>query len=286
MSIWRGKGFKNIIFDSNYEITDYPLWVNACGEDYILMNEEYQVDRVHGRNDYQMLYIKKGYGHFLIKGKMQKVTAPSIVLYKPHERQNYIYEKNKNAYVFWIHFSVSMVEHYLNKYRINYPLMKLSREFPLYEACVNRLLVEIQSEFSADICGALLHTLLIDLSRVYSQTPNEASRSANSTDMLSLMHELMQRTFAEDHTVKHYADMCDLTEIHFIKIFREKFGITPHRYIIHLRIDKASQLLMETTLSVQAIANSVGFENAFYFSRLFKSITNLTPTEFRKKYIC
>ena len=105
--------------------------------------------------------------------------------------------------------------------------------------------------------------------------------------MLSLMYELMQRTFAEGHTVKHYADMCDLTEIHFIKIFREKFGITPHRYIIHLRIDKASQLLMETTLSVQAIANSVGFENAFYFSSLFKSITNLTPTEFRKKkYIC
>lgn len=286
MSIWRGKSFNTIIVDSNYEIANCPLWVNACGEDYILMNEEYQIDRVHGRNDYQILYIKKGYGHFLIKGKMQKVTAPSIVLYKPHERQNYIYEKNKNADVFWIHFSGSMVEHYLNKYRINYPLMKLSREFPLYETCVNRLLVEIQSEFSADMCSALLHTLLIDLSRVYSQTQNELSCTADSTDMLSIMHELMQRTFAENHTVKHYADMCDLTEIHFIKIFREKFGITPRQYIIHLRIDKASQLLMETTLSVQAIANSVGFENAFYFSRLFKSITNLTPTEFRKKYIC
>lgn len=283
MSIWRGKSFRAEVFDSNYEITDFPLWVNACGEDHILMAEDYRIDRPHGRNDYQMLYLKEGYGYFLIQGNIQKVVAPSVVIYKPHEYQHYLYEKNKKTDIFWIHFSGNMVEHYLDKYRINQPFMKLHHAFGLYETCVNRMLVELQTEFSSDLCGALLHTLLIDLSRMYSQTQYQPVRSAGTIDTLSKIHELMQSNFAEHHSIKYYAELCNVTEIHFIKIFRTKFHITPRQYIIQLRVNKAAQLLMETTLSVKTIAMSVGFDNPLYFSKLFKSMTAMTPSEFRQK---
>lgn len=283
MSIWRYKGFRPVIFDSNYAINDYPLWVNACGEDFILMDEEFCVDRPNGRNDYQMLYIKEGFGHFLINGKMQKVNAPSIVIYKPKEHQKYIYEQNKKADIFWIHFSGSMVEEYLNKYRINHHLLRLGTDFVLFETCVNRMLVTLQTEFAADMCCALFHTLLIDISNMYSEAKNHSPHTNSSKDMLLVIYELMQRTFSENYAIKYYADMCDLSEIYFIKIFREKFNTTPRQFINSLRINKASQLLLETSLTVQAIADSVGFENPFYFSRLFRNTTSMTPSEFRKR---
>ena len=99
MSYWRGRGFKENISDSNYEILSQPLWINACGEDYVEhMISDYIVDRPQGRNDYQMLYIKEGNGDFLIDGKTVTVGENQIVIYRPKEPQFYRYAKDKKRW--------------------------------------------------------------------------------------------------------------------------------------------------------------------------------------------
>lgn len=63
--------------------------------------------------------------------------------------------------------------------------------------------------------------------------------------------------------------------------FRQKTGTSPINYFLRMKIRHACGLLAETSLRVEEIANAVGFEDPFYFSRIFRQIMGLSPRKFR-----
>jgi transcriptional regulator GlxA family with amidase domain len=69
--------------------------------------------------------------------------------------------------------------------------------------------------------------------------------------------------------------------------FRSRFaahtGLSPHQYLLQLRLVRARDLLTETDLSVKVIALQTGFEDEHYFSRLFRLKLNLTPSQWRSR---
>ncbi|MBE7012212.1 MAG: helix-turn-helix transcriptional regulator [Ruminococcaceae bacterium] len=84
-------------------------------------------------------------------------------------------------------------------------------------------------------------------------------------------------------TNKTLADQCNISEVHFRKLFTEQFRITPRQYIIDIRINKAKQLLTEGIFKINAVSEKCGFSNPYHFSRLFKEKTGLTPTEYMQQ---
>jgi len=60
-----------------------------------------------------------------------------------------------------------------------------------------------------------------------------------------------------------------------------KTGYTLHEYILQVRVDRAKQMLMDTVLPLKSIAKAVGFRTASHFGEVFKSITSMTPNEYR-----
>ncbi len=66
-------------------------------------------------------------------------------------------------------------------------------------------------------------------------------------------------------------------------VFKEKYGISPMQYLIQKRVEAGQELLGNTDLSVREIARECGFENDFYFSRLFKQVTRISPLAYRKQ---
>ena len=73
----------------------------------------------------------------------------------------------------------------------------------------------------------------------------------------------------------------------FLMIFLGDFLMTiytPNQYLQELRIQKSKELLVSTDLSCQEIAYRIGYDNPVYFSVLFKKMTHLSPTEYRKLY--
>ena len=66
------------------------------------------------------------------------------------------------------------------------------------------------------------------------------------------------------------------------RIFREQFGIPPKQYLMDLKLKKACGLLQSTGLPVSVVAESLGFEDALAFSRLFKKEFSMSPSAYRK----
>ncbi len=67
------------------------------------------------------------------------------------------------------------------------------------------------------------------------------------------------------------------------KAFKKHLGCSPTEYLISLRLSHARELLPDRTLTIHQIARSCGFSDIYYFSRLFKARTGMTPTQYRGK---
>jgi AraC-like DNA-binding protein len=68
---------------------------------------------------------------------------------------------------------------------------------------------------------------------------------------------------------------------HFFALFKRQIGCAPIDYFIHLRMQHACRLLDETTLNVKEVADALGYDDPFYFSRVFKAVNNVSPSQYR-----
>jgi transcriptional regulator GlxA family with amidase domain len=79
------------------------------------------------------------------------------------------------------------------------------------------------------------------------------------------------------------AEICGYSTDHFSRLFRGLYGVTPSRYLQEVRVRHAAQLLLETALSIEQIAEQTGFSDRFHFSRVFGASTGLGPAGFRRQ---
>ena len=111
-----------------------------------------------------------------------------------------------------------------------------------------------------------------------------AQRWSTRADLLRQL-ELAKRWLDEaplsEVSVYMAARHAGLSIHHFIRLFGESYGTTPHRYITSRRVDLAKTLLVDTRMTVGEIAAEVGFGNQSAFSRLFRACTGMTPIQFR-----
>jgi AraC-like DNA-binding protein len=92
------------------------------------------------------------------------------------------------------------------------------------------------------------------------------------------MHAHMDEPFSLGRT----AGAAALSPYHFLRSFRQLFGVTPRTYLINERIRRAQNLLRQTGMSVTEIAAAVGYESLPSFITLFRSRTKYTPAEYRR----
>ena len=83
--------------------------------------------------------------------------------------------------------------------------------------------------------------------------------------------------------VKAFAKIFNSSSSHFSRLFTKQTGHSPINYFIQLKIQAACKLLDNTDLSINDISYKMGFDNPFYFSRIFKKLMNMAPRDYRKR---
>lgn len=159
------------------------------------------------------------------------------------------------------------------------------------ESVLSGLLQTIQSEyeqpidaFSQDVLISQLEVLLNYANRFYHR--QFLTRRVPENDLLSRFEALLTAYFAEAKeqplpTVQHFADALHVSPAYLSDMLRTLTGQNTQQHIHHALIEKAKQLLLSTSLSINETAFQLGFEYPQYFTRLFKSKTGLTPAAFR-----
>jgi AraC family transcriptional regulator len=94
--------------------------------------------------------------------------------------------------------------------------------------------------------------------------------------------DFIEEHLAQEISLAALAALADLSLYHFARAFTQSFGVPPHRYHMARRIDRARSLLQKPALSVTQIGIQIGFRETSSFTRAFRRLTGLTPTEYRR----
>jgi transcriptional regulator GlxA family with amidase domain len=97
--------------------------------------------------------------------------------------------------------------------------------------------------------------------------------------------EYMDDCYASAIDLDHLSRLACVSPFHFLRMFRRAFGITPHRYLMRRRIERARELLSFSNASVTDVCFDVGFESHGSFSTLFRKITGDSPIAYRTRVV-
>lgn len=134
--------------------------------------------------------------------------------------------------------------------------------------------------YAETIAEALALRFLHLGSTVEVETP--AKISALPGNKLARVKELVESSLDQDLTLEALADEVGYSRAHFLRMFRESMGMTPHQYVIQRRIAHAEKLLAANQLGVAEIALACGFSSQAHLTLAFRKRTGVPPAEYRR----
>ena len=91
----------------------------------------------------------------------------------------------------------------------------------------------------------------------------------------------MQQHLDQPLQVATLAAKANFSPSHYFVLFKRRIGSAPIDYFTRMRMQRACRLLCDTNLSVKEVAAKLGYDDPFYFSRVFKSVNHLAPSDYR-----
>jgi AraC family transcriptional regulator len=165
------------------------------------------------------------------------------------------------------------------KVRIN-DVGRLSSTFRYLQSCH-------EEKYKEDTHTEEVEHLLVDLFMLANRERLAAERNSYAiTDPLMNQAASLIEThvFEHDLNLQQLAVTLGIGASQLTRRFQAAFGLSPIKYATKFRISRARQLLAETTDTLDAIAEQCGFQNAFYFSRVFSKHMKISPSAYRRTF--
>ncbi len=160
-------------------------------------------------------------------------------------------------------------------------LERVCAQFGFNKTVVEKLYQEFSKSFPQE---ELLDSLVFPLCRMI-EYGNIALKNANtpSSDLYFSVLSFVNNNFTNELNLEYVARKFSVSESSISHAFKKMNGKSFREYLTYLRVELAKSLLECNSLSVNEIAFSVGFNDCGYFCKVFKKLTDKTPTEYRKR---
>ena len=129
---------------------------------------------------------------------------------------------------------------------------------------------------------AYFSLFLAELMNIYGSNFKESKKESVQQKYIDAAIRYMETNYLQNITVESISKHVGLTRSYLFKLFRDSFGMSVHDYLIQIRIKAACDFLRQPDVQVKTVAASVGYE-PYNFSKMFKKIVGISPTEYQRK---
>ena len=257
---------------------------------------------LHTHDFHELVIILKGTGIQEINTEAYSLIAGDVFVLKGSDMHGYRNSKNLLYYNIAYdprllaaydkgirdlpgYFALFLLEPIFRKQHNFQSKLHLSTKDLIYASELTSLLYKEYTQrvpgFQAMLVNYFIQ-LVVFLSRKYSE---QQSPVTNSFMPLADTIAYIEQNFTSDISLNSLAERSDMSVNHFLRVFRSTFNLTPVNYINQLKIKKACELMVDSGKTMTCIAFESGFSDSNYFSRLFKKIMGMTPTEYRDRAV-
>lgn len=268
-------GFKNeqiviiprdkIDFDAKTYMTDIGYFPSA---------KYHYRKREKGSDEHILILCIAGKGFV---NKEMIVNSESLVIIPKGVHHEYMASDDAPWHIFWVHFATN-------------------EDFPFKEITLLNLSKE-QTKTYMDIFVNMLHALSNEINEKSLRFTSNAIKYMvgiinNHVSEINKNHShiIIRKTkkYVLENlrlplSIEGICETFQVSKSHLFYLYKEEFGVSPHAYFTNLKMDIASNYLLITTMNVKQIAAALGYEDPYYFSRLFKKKYSLSPNHYRKK---
>lgn len=242
-------------------------------------------DWSRGLHDFDLWFVWAGRGLMAIEGEEVPLTPGTCIWMCPGRRYEAEQDSVERLGVNYIHFQLVSGSRGLPLSAFNPPFEVLRTRQVEFVDAVMRRIIDLAPERTGDEVGAaLLGGLLLELVREQA-AQNELQGAGTELRHRDLILRLAARIRENPRQVPPVAELArtaGYSADHFSRVFLKVTGLRPQDFVIQARVTRARQLLAESDLTVGMIAEALGFQDIFYFSRQFRRQTGQAPTEFRR----
>ena len=119
--------------------------------------------------------------------------------------------------------------------------------------------------------------------RLMHEAPVRSVFSRKVVERQAMLMHFIETNYGREITVGEAASLCHMTKVAFCRYFKQQTRLTFTEFLNHYRINEAKRLLL-TVASVGDVCYACGFESLSYFNRVFRSITGLSPRDYRRQF--
>jgi AraC-like DNA-binding protein len=237
-------------------------------------------------HEYQILYIANGAGVFEAKDQEPvQIEAGTILLLYPEIWHRYKPNLASGWEEYWIGFSGAYAKFLLEQecFSSKNPVLKIGHNAEFLQVFSKM----IQTAQSQDAQHYKLFSFLLMqlLGIVYTSALAERNSFSRKELIVKNVRDLLDQDWQQKHSFEDIAHKHHVSYVWLRKSFKELTGESLNQYLIERKLQKAREMVEESTESLAQIAFSCGFESEFYFSRLFKQKMGVVPSSLRKKKI-
>jgi AraC-like DNA-binding protein len=240
--------------------------------------------RDHGAEQNILIVCVKGEGWCEIGGKTE-IIRPGQALLVPRGKPHTYGASPKNPWsIHWVGFLGDDADFYVqmlpqNSWTVNISRTALQQMRDDFRSMYHCVRLGYAGHNIYYLTHAVRHILglLFYGNRAYAPEMREQSRYD-----LDAWIEFMAERIGGNLTLKEMARHAGLSAQHFSNIFRQRTGASPVEFFIHLKIQRACQLLDTTSKSIFEVGRTIGYEDPYYFSRIFRKVMAVSPSQYRK----
>jgi AraC family transcriptional regulator of arabinose operon len=241
-------------------------------------------DRINGAPEDHLMMCLGGHGYVVVDDKKSHLKAGHMLIIPRNRRHTYWAEDDDPWSIYWMHFRGEHSSYYVD--RIPHTAEAVPFDEPsrneavrLFRDCLDTLEGGYTLPtliYAAQSARHILSLLLFRNPALPMKQSQEKSR-LNCDAVIEYMHSRMH----EQVRLEEFAEHVGLSVSHFSEIFREQIHQSPLSYFTQLKIRAACRLLDLSNKPIKVVAMETGYNDPYYFSRVFKKIMGISPDKYR-----
>jgi AraC family transcriptional regulator of arabinose operon len=255
----------------NFYVTAAGYYPKALG---------HERERRYGSNEYILIYCTAGTGDVSIKGSSYSLKADSYLILPPNITHKYRSSTTEPWSIYWMHFNGgmateindrSLVDSEATVHRVKYDVDRIH--------VFDELLAVAKHSYNKREMEIInFHALHFVTSLVYHR---ETDPDTCSLDTISNSIAFMKDNITLKCSLKELAKQQNISVTHYSKMFKKKTGTSPLSYFNGLKVQRSCQEMYFTDKSIKTICAELGFDDQYYFSRLFSKVTGVSPSKYK-----